>query len=204
MSTDGSVSQWIATLRTGDLAPVQKLWDHYREGLIASARRQLKTIPKLTKDEDDIAQSVLVAIWRGTKAGLFKNVSDRDELWWTLLKITRRKVVTAYRREKTKKRGKWWIQSKERLATDLAKESFRTFEELCDEAPTPEMACALEEQANRLIGILDRDDLKQIALWRIEGLTVDDIAGRLSLTTRSIERKLKLIRKSWSRELSRA
>src|SRR5262245_57315022 len=110
MSTTGSVSQWIATLRGGDLAPIEKLWERYKTGLVANARRQLGTVPRLSVDAEDIAQSVLVAICRGSKAGLFERISDRDELWWTLLKIARRKVVSAYRREKTKQRGKWWLQ----------------------------------------------------------------------------------------------
>ena len=200
MSANGSISGWIATLRGGNLEPIQQLWDRYKSGLIAAARRHLSTVPKLTVNDDDIAQSVLVAIWRGGEAGLFDKVADRDELWWTLLKITRRKVVTAYRRERTKKRGKWWIASKERLATDLGIESIG---DLLDSRPSPEMICAIEEQTGRLIDCLRKPDLQKVAVWRIEGLSVNEIAERLSLTPRSIERKLNIIRRRWCEELRR-
>jgi DNA-directed RNA polymerase specialized sigma24 family protein len=204
MASNGSISQWIATLRGGDLEPIQRLWDRFRNALIASAQRQLSTVPKLTVDQDDIAQSVLVAIWKGTEAGLFDKVTDRDELWWTLLKITRRKVVTAYRREKTKQRGRWGMAARERLQSDLDASGFHTFKEICNDEPTPESICTLQDETTRLLDLLPSSDLQQIAIDRIEGFTVEEIAHRLSLTPRSIERKLQLIRNRWSKELHRA
>jgi hypothetical protein len=69
------------------------------------------------------------------------------------------------------------------------------------DAPTPEFLVSLEEQHNRLLGLLRDDRLRQIAVFRIEGFTVPEIAVDLCLSTRSIERKLQLIRGVWSQEL---
>ena len=44
---------------------------------------------------------------------------------------------------------------------------------------------------------LGSDDLRAVALWRMEGYTNDEIAGKLGCVTRSDERKLSLIRKKW-------
>jgi DNA-directed RNA polymerase specialized sigma24 family protein len=51
---------------------------------------------------------------------------------------------------------------------------------------------------------LPADQLRRIATWRIEGYTVPEIAGEMAITPRSVEHKLQLIRKKWSRELERA
>ena len=39
--------------------------------------------------------------------------------------------------------------------------------------------------------------LRQIALWRMEGYTSDEIAGRLGCARRTVARRLDLIREIW-------
>jgi DNA-directed RNA polymerase specialized sigma24 family protein len=53
-----------------------------------------------------------------------------------------------------------------------------------------------------LLGLLRDDVLRQIALLRIEGYQVEEIAATIGISTRSIERKLQLIRRAWARQLS--
>ena len=45
------------------------------------------------------------------------------------------------------------------------------------------------------------DDLRQVALLRMEGDSIEEIAARLGYVPRSIKRKLELIRDLWEREL---
>ena len=52
------------------------------------------------------------------------------------------------------------------------------------------------------LGLLRDDRLRQIAIFRIEGFTVPEIAQDLHVSTRSIERKLQVIRETWSKELA--
>ena len=40
-----------------------------------------------------------------------------------------------------------------------------------------------------------------VALWRMEGYTVEEIAQRLGYAPRSIKRKLQLIRTIWEKEI---
>jgi DNA-directed RNA polymerase specialized sigma24 family protein len=42
--------------------------------------------------------------------------------------------------------------------------------------------------------------LREIALARVEGYTVQEIAERLEISKRSVERKLDLIRQAWAKE----
>jgi DNA-directed RNA polymerase specialized sigma24 family protein len=71
-------------------------------------------------------------------------------------------------------------------------------------APTPETVLILEEENRRLMGLLRDDQLRRIALSRIEGYTIVEIADELTLSTRSIERKLRLIRNAWTKEFIHA
>jgi DNA-directed RNA polymerase specialized sigma24 family protein len=51
------------------------------------------------------------------------------------------------------------------------------------------------------MNLLDNDTLRQIALWKMEGYTNEEIADRLKVTCRSVERKLRRIREAWAEEV---
>jgi DNA-directed RNA polymerase specialized sigma24 family protein len=62
----------------------------------------------------------------------------------------------------------------------------------------------MDEENRRLMALLRNDQLRNIALLRVEGYTVVEVAKKLSITSRSVERKLQLIRGAWTTELNRA
>ena len=68
------------------------------------------------------------------------------------------------------------------------------------EEPTPELLAVMDEEYQRLLGRLRNDGLRQIAIWRMQGDSTEEIAQRLDMTVRSVGRKLKLIRDEWSGE----
>ena len=53
------------------------------------------------------------------------------------------------------------------------------------------------DETARLLDRLGDDSLRQIALWRMEGYTSDEIAGRLGCARRTVARRLDLIREIW-------
>ncbi len=56
--------------------------------------------------------------------------------------------------------------------------------------PSPVEAVVLNEALERRLHALADPELRKIALWRLEGYTNSEIAGRLDCTERSVERKL--------------
>ncbi|WP_428308159.1 ECF-type sigma factor [Lacipirellula sp.] len=196
-----SVSQWIASLKANDALAAQRLWDRYSANLIECARHKLGAAPKGMADEEDIAQNVFRSVCRGAAAGRFADVKDRDDLWWLLLAITKQKVVDHVRRESAQKRGGGKVAREGTLASPHAEEIF-TLDWLVGDEPTPDYVVMLDEQNSRLFAQLRDDGLRLIAQCRIEGYTVPEIAVRLSISKRSVERKLQLIRRAWSRDLS--
>jgi DNA-directed RNA polymerase specialized sigma24 family protein len=63
--------------------------------------------------------------------------------------------------------------------------------------PTPELAASFAEECKRLLEALDNAELRQVAVWKMEGYTVEEIAQRLGCVERTVERKLKVIRSIW-------
>ena len=69
------------------------------------------------------------------------------------------------------------------------------------------MAAQTAEECRRLLAELGSEELRQVALWKLEGYTNEEIAPRMnggegrSLAT--VERKLKEIRLRWQREVRR-
>jgi DNA-directed RNA polymerase specialized sigma24 family protein len=51
-----------------------------------------------------------------------------------------------------------------------------------------------------LLNQLSDEQLKQIAIMRMDGFLVDEIAERLQLSKRAVERRLQLIRRTWSEQ----
>lgn len=205
MSLNHSVSHWVASLKAGESSATQQLWTRYKDRLVELARRRLDGVPKRTADEDDVAQSVFFSLCRGATAGRFEQVTDRDELWWLLLALTRRKVVDFIRRENAQKRGAGRVHSEQ---TDAGQSGEGlggiALDQMMGDDPTPDFLVMMEEQHRRLLSLLRDDRLREIAEARIEGYSVLEIASELSVSTRSVERKLRLIREAWTKELARA
>jgi RNA polymerase sigma factor (sigma-70 family) len=204
MSSSHSVSQWIASLKAGDLEAVHHLWSRYWPQLINRAKQHLGASPKGMADEEDVAQNVFLSFCRGAAAGRFHDVKNRDELWWLLLAITKQKSVTSVRRELAKKRGGGRVKLESAMSHGEGERRDLSLDRLIGDAPTPDLLAMLKEQNTHLLGVLRDDRLREIARSRIEGYTVVEIADELAVTTRTVERKLQLIRNAWTKELIRA
>src|SRR5262249_2562632 len=74
-------------------------------------------------------------------------------------------------------------------------------EQLLTREPTPEEAAATADECRRLLDLLDEPELRQIALWKVEGFTDEEIAARLDCVPRTVERKVRRIRLLWKHEL---
>ena len=68
--------------------------------------------------------------------------------------------------------------------------------------PTPEMAVMVAEQFHRLLAALDNDQYRQIAVWKMEGLTNEEIGTRLGCAVRTVSNRLEVIRKTLAAEVS--
>jgi len=63
--------------------------------------------------------------------------------------------------------------------------------------PTPDDAARFADTFDNLMNKLNDANLKTIAIRNLEGHTVQEISAELGTATRTIDRKLKLIRALW-------
>lgn len=194
-----SVSHWIASLKAGELEAVNWLWKRYKDRLLEIARNKVEHVDIRIADEDDVAQSVFVTLCRGAAVGRFDDVRHRDDLWWLLMAITKRKAIDLIRRENAQKRGAGRVRSE--ITGDSGHGGLGpSLDQMISDEPTPELLVMMDEENRRLLALLRDDRLRSIAVARIEGYTVAEIAANQGVSTRSIERKLQLIRTAWTKE----
>jgi DNA-directed RNA polymerase specialized sigma24 family protein len=192
MTSEGSVTQWLGPLQGGDPAAVQQIWERYFTRLVGLARAMLSSAPRRAADEEDVALSAFESFCRRAEEGRFPQLADRDSLWRLLVVITARKAAHLVRDETRAKRGGGGAV----LAGSGEDEAL--LEQVLSREPTPELAAEVAEQCRVLLERLGDKELEQIALWRMEGYTVEEIAAKLGYAPRSIKRKLDKIRERWT------
>jgi DNA-directed RNA polymerase specialized sigma24 family protein len=201
MAMPGSVTNWIEALMGGDHSAAQELWNRYFEKMVGLARKKLQGRPRHSADEEDVALSAFDSFCRGAKKGKFPLLHDRHDLWGLLIVITARKALDLVEHERRAKRGGGRVLTEAALA-DLAGAS--TFmpglERVIGREPTPEFAAQVAEELARLLENLEDTELRSVAVWKMEGHDNNDIAAKLGCVTRTVERKLRLIRNIWARQ----
>jgi DNA-directed RNA polymerase specialized sigma24 family protein len=200
MQCEESVSQWIVGTKQGDCQAVQELWKRYFEQLVRLARARLGGMPRRVADEEDVALSAFASFCRAAKQGRTPQLADRDGLWRLLIKLTAQKAVDQRRYDGCAKRGGGRVRGESALAHREVSESNAGLDRVIGDTPTPEFAAIVAEQCSRLLDCLS-DDLRPLALAKMEGYTNEEIAGKLDCSLSTVERGLRLIRKIWQREM---
>ena len=201
-SLERSVTLWLRQLQAGDSAAAQQLWQRYVERLIRLASRKLGDLPRRVADEEDVVLSAFKGFLRGVEEGRFAQFDDREDLWQVLVVLTERKAIGLRREIRADKCGGGQVRGESVLEGDFAMSSVAPG--ICQLAgcePTPQFATQVHEEFSRLYGLLTDDTLRQIARGKLEGYTNAELAARLSLSLRAVERKLQLIRRQWSQEV---
>lgn len=199
MPSKSSVTEWIEAIKAGDQQAAQKLWERYCGQLVRLARKQLGSTSRRVADEEDVAIIAFDAFCRAAKQGRFPQLSDRDDLWRLLVTITARKAAEQIKVLGCQKRGGRKNKREPASQADHPIVENSRIDQVIDNRPTPEFAALAAEQFRRLLGQLDDTRLCQVALWKMEGYSNDEIAEQLDCSLRTVERKLRLIRTRWSR-----
>lgn len=197
---DQSVTMWIAALKEGDQDAAHDIWDRFFERLVRVARNKLGSSSRRVADEEDVAISAFDSLCRGAAAGRFTELTDRDDLWKLLVRISAQKSVDQMRHQGRQKRGGGAVRGHSIFARRGDKGP-ADFDAIMSEEPTPHLMAMLDEENARLLDQLRDDVLRRIALLRLSGHTNEEIAEETGISLRSVERKLGVIRAAWAREL---
>jgi DNA-directed RNA polymerase specialized sigma24 family protein len=196
MCQGGSITGWIGQLKAGNQAAAEKLWESYYRRMVGLARKKLQGLPRRVADEEDVALSAFNSFCRGAEGGRFPHLTDREDLWRLLFLITARKAFDLVEHQGRQKRGGGAVLGESALAA--ADEA--ALEQIAGREPSPEFAAQVADEFRRLLARLGDEQLRQVALWKLEGYTSEEIAARLGCVRRTVERKVQVIRSLWDRE----
>jgi DNA-directed RNA polymerase specialized sigma24 family protein len=166
------------------------------------ASKQLTGISKRSFDEEDVALSVFHSVCHGVSHGRYPSLHDRNDLWRLLLTVTRHKIIDHVRGESCDKRGGGKVSGESIFTAQNGSVDLGGLQQAIADEITPEFLVCAKDEIRHLLGRLRSESLRNVAVWRLEGFTNDEIAQRLGISERTVERKLKLIRQEWSEERS--
>jgi RNA polymerase sigma factor (sigma-70 family) len=175
----------------------QLIWGRYFPDLLELARNNLSRKIHPRVDEEDVLQSMYKSFCLRQQRGDYE-LAGRDDLWKLLVTITLNKVRNVARDQRRSIRDPDREQS---ISGDEDGDSRRwALEQMEAAGPSPAEAAVLNEALeHRLDALIDpkRPELRQIALWRLEGYTDREIADKLGCVVRTVERKVELIKEKW-------
>jgi DNA-directed RNA polymerase specialized sigma24 family protein len=187
MTVDGSVTTWIHALSAGNTDVAQNLWERYFQRMVELARNKMRAATSRASDEEDVALSAFHNFCQAASEKRFPRLENRDDLWQVLVMLTARKALDQRKYELRKKRSEATTRPLDDVALDT----------VIGEAPDPAFAAMVADEFRTLLAKLDDDQLRNIAIRKLEGYTNDEIADELSCTVRTVGRRLALIRDLW-------
>ena len=164
--------------------------------MVDLARKKLEGAPRAAAVEEDVALSAFRSFCMRAQDGQFTQLTDRENLWPLLMAITANKSVDLVRRQNRKKRG--GTGSADAGETRMQE---NPLSDLISSDPNPQFAAQLADELQGLLQILDEsgdEDLRRIALMKMEGFTNPEIGEQLGCVRRTVERKLQLISSLWA------
>ena len=194
-STTSTDTHWIARLHNGSNEAVQVIFERYFGKTQRLAERRLSKINCREADEEDVAISALHSFFRGVADNRFPELCTSNDLWRLLAVITARKAVQQTRRQYRIKRGSNTVRGE----SVFVRSDQAHLGGLAESAVAPEdRQVEVREFVNSLLDSLDDPILREIATLKLKGYTNREIAQMLECVTRTVERKLSLIRKKWT------
>jgi RNA polymerase sigma factor (sigma-70 family) len=184
-SDSESVTRLIRAAQRDHDSAVGPLLAVYFDRLVQLARQRLQNLPGMANYDEDLALRSFYSVYRRVRDPERPlRLDGRDDLWRLLATRTISRAIDLIRRHRPGQ-----VVSEDDAQRLLTRE------------PTPEEAAVTADECRRLLDLLGEPELRQIALWKVEGYTNEEIAARLDCVPRTVERKVRRIRLLWRHEL---
>ncbi|WP_242631980.1 ECF-type sigma factor [Rubripirellula amarantea] len=194
-------TQLLDLVRQGDEEATTELWEKYFQQLVRIAARRLPANLRRTGDEEDIALSAFQSFIAGIRRDQYPDLSGPDNLWGLLITLTGRKAHAHLRHQTRQKRGGGSIRGESVFMDQGGERRGDGIGGVTGDQHAPDIHVELAEACEGLLSQLADEQLRQIAIMRMDGYLVDEIAEKLTMSKRAVERRLQLIRKLWSEEV---
>jgi DNA-directed RNA polymerase specialized sigma24 family protein len=162
---------------------VRQLWERFFADLTDYARKRLRAMnaPMGPADEEDAASRAFTKVCRGIERGQLK-LASRVDLTKILRSATSREVFSQLSRAKGHGGG----------GDDDA-----ALRQVPDPALPHDLLLLAFDACQRLLELLETDELRQVAIWKLAGHTNAAIATKLGRSDATVERTLSYIRETW-------
>ncbi len=191
----------LQRVRQGDEQATTKLWEDYFQQLVRIAAKRLPINLRRSGDEEDIALSAFHSFIAGIRRDQFPDLGGPENLWGLLITLTSRKSQAHLRRQTRQKRGGGAVRGESVFINPAGEVFGGGIGGVSGESQPADIRAELAEACDALLDQLDDEQLKQIAIMRMDGYLVDEIATRLEISKRAVERRLQLIRKTWTEQV---
>lgn len=200
---EAEVSNWIRRLRDGDEVAAQQIWNRYFDQILEVAKRNLAGASSRVSDEEDVAVLALKSLLTGIKSGRFPTLDHREQLWRLLMVITSRKAAAVIEKDRRQKRGGGLVRGDSAVTKlDAADSVLKGFDSLEGHESPPDWAMLMADETHALLQLLPDDISRRLAVLKMEGHTHDEIAEKLEVNVRTVERRLKQIRELWGERMN--
>ena len=179
-----SITHWFHALQGGDEAAAERLWHSFFDRIVRHAKSKL--VNDAAYDEEDLALSVFVSLNSAAQSGRLKGVANRNDLWALLIVMARDKMIDRLRRRNAQKRSRNQVDAE--------------LDQMLGDDADPFSSVAVRDECAHLVSLLEREDLKRIALLRLDGFTIQEIVEATGISKRSVIRKMHRIRAAWESE----
>ena len=181
-------------VEAGDGDAEMCLWDAFHQKLLSHVENRIRRrgVPTGMMDEEAITLSALESVFKCAKEGRLRDIDDWTELSRLVYAMTNRKFVDHWRR-----------------ATKIRSQPGKLIEALSDNSDPasnddqPFDPVAFDEELDHLLRVLPDDIHRQIAVMKLAGYSLEEIAERIGRSVPTVSRKWSIIRRMWADELER-
>lgn len=198
-TSGGSVTKWIPGLKRGDQEAQTWLLARYYQRVLSLAEERLGSDSRRAADEDDVASEVFQQFLKRAQTDGFRKLEDRTDLEDILLMLTRRRATDSFRTATARRK----FEVGESAFGDAAKgDAKRSIDDHTSARPADSDDALTREIAEIIRGLfqsIECEELKldQIAMLRLRGFSVEEIAEEVGELKRTVYRRLELIRNRW-------
>jgi DNA-directed RNA polymerase specialized sigma24 family protein len=204
MDDANNITQWIGGLKVGDPEAARKLWEGYFHKLVRLVERKLPVQARRTFDEEDVALSAFKSFCFGVAEERFPDLNDRGNLWAVLVVIATRKAQAYVETQNRQKRGGGQVRGDSVFLGEGTAEELAGFDALVGKEPTPAFLAQAGEVCERLLDSLGDETLRRMAILKMQGFTIEEIAVETGCTKRAVQRRLEIIRRTWREQMPAA
>ncbi|MFN5274417.1 MAG: ECF-type sigma factor [Planctomycetota bacterium] len=197
MSNEGSVTQWIFSLKDGNSNAAGLLWERYWRRLHGLARKQLGNSNRGAVDEEDVAISAFADFCQQVqKDGFKQGLADREDLWQVLALLTKRKAIDQFRKESR------FVTEHEPIQGSIDdSQQVGRLDTAVQEDASPSAIVQAKDELARLLSLLPDEQTRRIACLRLEGFGNLEISALEGCALRTVERRVTNIKSLWSQEI---